>query len=104
MDVTLLTVPDCPNLPLLEARLAEALSGRPDVHITCQVVTDHNQAQALGMHGSPTILVDGLDPFAEPGQPAGLACRLYRNAGGVSGAPSVAELRAVLAAGERDDT
>ncbi|WP_433225529.1 thioredoxin family protein [Microtetraspora malaysiensis] len=104
MDVMLLTVPDCPNLPLIEERLTEALSGRPEIHVARHIVTDHRQAQELGMHGSPTILVNGRDPFAQPGQPAGLACRLYRHAGGVSGAPSVAQLRAALAGEAGDHT
>ncbi|GII58580.1 hypothetical protein Pth03_69690 [Planotetraspora thailandica] len=97
MDVTVLTVPDCPSLPLVQERLAEALSGQSRIHITHQVVTDHGQAEALGMNGSPTILVNGVDPFAEPGQTPGLACRLYRQDSKLSGAPSVAELRAALA-------
>ena len=50
------------------------------------------------MHGSPTLLVDGTDPFAVPGQPPSLSCRLYRDAAGrMSGAPTVEALRRVLA-------
>jgi Alkylmercury lyase len=49
------------------------------------------------MHGSPTILVDGTDPFAEPGQSPTVSCRLYRDRGGrVDGAPSVSQLREVI--------
>ena len=49
------------------------------------------------MHGSPTILVDGIDPFAEPGQPASVSCRLYRHGNGqVDGAPSVSQLRQAI--------
>jgi hypothetical protein len=29
------------------------------------------------MAGSSTLLIDGDDPFARPGQAASLACRLY---------------------------
>ena len=50
------------------------------------------------MHGSPTLLVDGTDPFAVPGQPPSLSCRLYRDAAGrMSGTPTVEALRRVLA-------
>jgi len=46
------------------------------------------------MHGSPTLLIDGVDPFAEPGQPPSLSCRLYRDDDGrTSGAPSAGQLR-----------
>lgn len=51
----------------------------------------------LGMTGSPTFLVDGVDPFAVPGAPASVACRLYRRPDGrAEGAPSVADLRRAL--------
>jgi hypothetical protein len=53
------------------------------------------------MHGSPTLLVDGTDPFAAPGEAPSLSCRLYRDAAGrTSGAPTVGALRRALAAGE----
>jgi hypothetical protein len=53
---------------------------------------------AVGMTGSPTLLVDGTDPFAVPGLVASVSCRLYLGqTGAATGAPSVAQLRAVLA-------
>ena len=53
------------------------------------------------MHGSPTVLIDGSDPFAAPGADASLSCRLYRDeAGRVQGAPSAGQLRAALAEAE----
>jgi len=58
-------------------------------------VATHEDAQRLGMHGSPTILVNGSDPFPSEDDPS-VACRLYRTADGVEGAPSVAELVEVL--------
>jgi hypothetical protein len=49
------------------------------------------------MHGSPTLLINGVDPFAAPGQAPGLACRLYRDvAGRAAGAPTVEALRRAL--------
>ena len=49
------------------------------------------------MHGSPTLLIDGTDPFAAPGQPPSLSCRFYRDTTGLTeGAPSVETLRQVL--------
>lgn len=35
------------------------------------------EAERLGFHGSPSILVDGVDVFAEPAG-VGLSCRIYR--------------------------
>jgi hypothetical protein len=94
MRVQILHVPDCPNAAPLSERLAQVLAGRSDVHIKDHVVTDQDQASALGMYGSPTVLVDGVDPFAGPGQSASVACRLYRGEdGSLSGAPTLAQLR-----------
>jgi hypothetical protein len=88
MDLTVLAVPDCPNVMLLEQRLAQVIEGRRDVTVSRQVIADQDEAARWGMHGSPTILVDGIDPFAEPGEPASVSCRLYRDGSGrVDGAP-----------------
>jgi hypothetical protein len=95
MELTLLTVPGCPNAAVFEERLAAALAGYPDVVVRRREVAD--ERQAAGMHGSPTLLVDGVDPFAVPGQVASLSCRLYRDpAGHTEGAPPVDVLRRAL--------
>jgi Alkylmercury lyase len=97
MDLVVLAVPGCPNAVLLEERLAQVLAGRRDVSVSRQVIDDEQEAARRGMHGSPTILVDGTDPFAGPGQPASVSCRLYRDSDGrVGGAPSVSQLRQAI--------
>ena len=97
MDLTVLAVPDCPNVMLLEQRLAQVIKGRRDVTVSRQVIADQDEAARWEMHGSPTILVGGLDPFAEPGEPASVSCRLYRVGNGqVDGAPSVSQLRQAI--------
>jgi predicted DsbA family dithiol-disulfide isomerase len=99
MELTLLTTPACPHREVFEQRLAQALAGRA-VTIVRHEVDDAASAQRLGLRGSPTLLIDGTDPFAAPGEPAGVWCRLYRLPdGGVDGAPSVDQLRAALNAG-----
>jgi len=102
MELVLLTVPGCPNAAAFEERLAAALTGLPRTVVRRRVVGDEREAAEAGMHGSPTLLVDGIDPFAAPGQPPSLSCRLYRDAAGQAGpVPSVEALRRVLmAAGE----
>ena len=98
MRIEVLTVPECPNRPLVEQRLAEALAGRPDVTVERRVAGTEAEAGRYGMHGSPTVLIDGRDPFAEPGTGTSLSCRLYRDETGlVQGAPSAGQLRAALA-------
>ncbi|HSR84299.1 MAG TPA: alkylmercury lyase family protein [Streptosporangiaceae bacterium] len=93
MDLTVLGVPDCPNAPVLADRLAAVLDDRPGVSVSRQVISDEREAARWGMHGSPTLLIDGVDPFAEPGQATTLSCRLYRDENGqLSGAPSLEQL------------
>ena len=97
MELTLLTVPACPHAALFEERLAAALAGHPDTVVHRRQVTDEREAAEAGMHGSPTLLIDGVDPFAAPGRPSSLSCRLYRDATGhADGAPPVDALRRVL--------
>lgn len=47
------------------------------------------------MTGSPTVLINGADPFAVAGAAPSVSCRLYRDADArTDGAPSVEALRA----------
>jgi hypothetical protein len=97
MQLTLLSVPGCPNARVLEQRLAGLLAGRPDVIVTRRVIPDAAEAARWGMRGSPTLLVDGKDPFAGSGAGAVIACRLYPAGDGrLDGAPTVAALRDAL--------
>ena len=103
MELTLLTVPGCPNAAAFEERLALALAGHPDAIVRRREVADEREAAQAGMHGSPTLLVNGVDLFAAPGQAPALSCRLYRDAAGrASGAPPVEALRRALAAADHD--
>lgn len=97
MHLTVLSVPDCPNAPVMEGRLAAILDGQEGVSVSHQVIPDEDEAARWGMHGSPTLLISGVDPFAGPGQPPSMSCRLYRDDNGqASGAPSAAQLRQVI--------
>jgi hypothetical protein len=73
MQLTVLTVPDCPNLPVLEDCLAAVLDGRADVSVAHEVISSEADAARWGMHGSPRLLIDGTDLFARPGQPPSLS-------------------------------
>jgi hypothetical protein len=84
----------CPNWQVARERLEEALRalGRDDQPVTLERVETEEDAERLAFRGSPTILIDGRDPFADRGAPVGLACRIYLSQGGYDGAPSVAQL------------
>jgi hypothetical protein len=97
MRLLLLHVPDCPNAAVLESRLAVVLASRPDIHVTREVITTDDQGRRQGMAGSPTLLLDGRDPFARPGQQPSLSCRLYPGDDGRAGpAPSERQLLTAL--------
>ena len=100
MELYILQVPDCPNAAVLDSRLAPLLAGRDDIRVTRHVVTDDGAAERLGMAGSPTLLVDGRDPFARPGQRPSFSCRRYPDDDGRPGpAPTIRQLRRMLAGG-----
>jgi len=97
MTLEILHVPGCPGADLLAARLAGLLAGQPDVRISRRVVTSQADAERTGMTGSPTLLADGADPLARPGQLPSVSCRLYPGEDGrPHPAPSSAQLRAAL--------
>lgn len=98
MRITILAVPDCPNAPVAAGRITVALAGRP-ASVELVEVTGKAEAARLGMTGSPTILLDGVDPFAAAGAVPSVSCRIYRGLDGAAdGAPSVQDLTAALSA------
>lgn len=99
MRVELLVVPDCPNEAPAYERLRQALdeAGRTDTPIAVRTVTDDTIDSVPAFAGSPTVVIDGMDPFAEPASTqAGMSCRVYRSATGMSGAPSLDALKRVV--------
>jgi hypothetical protein len=97
MELTVLAVPGCPNAPVLVQRLADALAGQDGVTVGRRVIADAADATRWRMNGSPTLLVNGQDPFAVPGGGPAVACRMYRGEDGrLDGAPTVEALRRVL--------
>ncbi len=100
MHVVLRYFDGCPNWLTARARLRAALdtTEHPDVAIDLQQVQNHADAERLCFAGSPTILIDGIDPFGEANGPYGLACRVYRTPEGLRGSPTFDSLVAVIAA------
>lgn len=97
MEVDVLHVPACPNLDLARRRLREALDATGTVATVRETeISTPAEAAHRQMRGSPTILIDGHDPFGDPGDQPSLSCRLYDTGGTIDGAPSVDQLIAVL--------
>jgi hypothetical protein len=84
----------CPHWELARERLeyASGYAGVGHVDIDLVSVATREEALERGMRGSPTILIDGVDPFAEAGAPLGMSCRIYTTEHGIDGAPGVAQI------------
>ncbi|MDP9397784.1 MAG: thioredoxin family protein [Actinomycetota bacterium] len=91
MDVTLLYFDGCPNWQETDERLRLALRtlGEDEQQLEWREVNSPEEAERLSFRGSPTVLVDGEDPFADPSAPVGLSCRLFRTPAGLAGAPTI---------------
>lgn len=96
MKITLQYFDECPNWVALERSVLEIIEGRQDVTVTRQAVRTEEEAVKIQFHGSPTLLIDGIDPFADAKPPVGLACRVFRTPVGLAGTPTADQLRAVI--------
>jgi hypothetical protein len=96
--VELLYFDGCPNWAVADERLTEALRAarHDDVSVERRRVETVDEAEALGFLGSPTIRIDGTDPFASGAGQVGLACRVYVTPAGLSGSPTTDQLVAVM--------
>ena len=97
MRVQLLYFDGCPHWQVADGRIRDALETL-GIHVDVEkvLVTTPEQAEQWSFHGSPSVLVDGEDRFAQLGAPVGLSCRLYQTPEGVDGAPTVSQLVQVL--------
>jgi hypothetical protein len=97
MDVTVLYFRGCPSWQTALEHVHEAAAqGGVEVRVTTRTVESDEDADWFNFTGSPTILLDGTDPFAQPGAVPGMACRLYSTPDGLAGAPAVGQLVDVL--------
>ena len=96
MNVTLLYFDDCPNWFTADAHLAALAKEFPDIVIERHIVETAEQAEATRFRGSPSIIIDGIDPFADVDAPVGLSCRMFQTPQGPAGSPTLDQLRAVI--------
>lgn len=102
MNLTLMYFDGCPSWQTaLERVKAAAVLARVRVHVDLVAVTSDEDAVRLDFTGSPTILLDGTDPFATPSAGPALACRLYATPDGLAGSPSLDQLVDVLTRADR---
>ena len=99
-QVELLWWAGCPSTEraLAELRGVMAELGLAASEVKVIEVGSEEQAREGQFRGSPTILIDGQDPFAGDGEEeVGLSCRVYRRRDGrISPTPDPEDLRDAL--------
>lgn len=100
--IELLVVPDCPHATLAETLLRVTLNELclPHVPVLTTVIDTMADAIRRGFTGSPSIMINGIDPWAQPGSEPALACRLYSAS---AGTPTQDSLARALCAAVLDD-
>lgn len=94
--ITLQYFDGCPNWEITSRIVSSLVANRSDMTVDYELIDSHQKAQERGFSGSPTVLVNGVDPFADNTAPA-LACRIYQTETGPAGSPSIHQLRRVIA-------
>ena len=98
INITLQYFDGCPNWKETDAHLQSLQSEGLDLNVTYQLIETPEAAAVAGFRGSPTVVIDGVDPFADSEAPVGLACRVYRTDDGYAGSPSRQQLRDAITA------
>jgi hypothetical protein len=99
LSIEFLFIPGCccagPALRLLRGVLAQEHCDAP---VTVRAITDEERAARYRFHGSPTILVDGVDLEGPAPDRDGyhLRCRVYAPHGECPGVPAAELIRAAL--------
>lgn len=96
MVITLQYFDGCPNWKIADERLMLLAAERPEIVVKRQTVDTVEEAEQVGFHGSPSILINGVDVFADASTPVGLVCRRYMIEEGPAGAPTLEQVRAAL--------
>ena len=99
MAITLQYFDGCPNWRDTRSDLDRVLSELGlEAVIETMLINTQESAEENDFRGSPTVLINGYDPFADADAPVGLACRFYFTESGMAGTPSLPQLRDAFAA------
>ncbi|CAN5845252.1 MAG: thioredoxin family protein [Acidimicrobiia bacterium] len=98
VEITLQYFEDCPNWKTTDGHLRTLITEGLDATVSYELIGTYEVAVERGFCGSPTVLIDGVDPFADRKAMVGLACRLYLTQNGPAGSPTIEQLRAVFTA------
>jgi hypothetical protein len=104
MEITLQYFDGCPNWKVTDGRLRTLIDDQGlDATIHYQLIETYEAAVEHGFRGSPTVLIDGTDPFADDDAPFGLSCRIYLTDDGPAGSPTLQQLQQATTASRAGD-
>ncbi len=93
MTITLQYFESCPNWKVAESLVKSILEEHGlGVDLEYQLIEPTEEAEKYQFAGSPTLLIDGHDPFASDLAPIGLACRTYTTAAGPAESPTIEQI------------
>jgi hypothetical protein len=94
MQIEVLVVPGCPNTSTVLDCVREAVerSAIAGIDVATTEISTLSEADRRGFVGSPTVLIDGHDPFADATLTPALACRIYLHEDTAAGIPDIALL------------
>ena len=97
MNITLQYFDSCPGWKLAESRIKAIIDSHGlDATFGYQRIETTEDAVKYQFAGSPTLLIDGLDPFTAETLPVGSACRTYATDQGLAPSPTVKQLEEAL--------
>jgi hypothetical protein len=101
--IRLLYHPSCPHKRRVRKRLRRAIRYAEIEPFVVEetAITSFEEAVAGRLHGSPTVLIDDIDPFAAPETTVSLGCRLFQTESGTDDAPSIPQLITALQSARR---
>jgi hypothetical protein len=103
MEIVLQYFDGCPNWRTTAEDLRALLSEGLDADIRYELIDTHELAVVRDFHGSPTVLIDGVDLFADDKAQVGLACRIYQTEYGYAGSPTLGQLQTAIAAAQESN-
>lgn len=87
----------CPSYRVAEELLREALVESGHAHRIAMIrIASEAEARRQRFLGSPTIRIDGVDPFAHGEADYGMECRVFATPDGLKGWPTKTMLQEAL--------
>jgi hypothetical protein len=92
MIVDLMYFEGCPHWRETSNHLEALRQVQGGFEVRLVEVTTPELANEWRFHGSPSVTINGVDPFSDSEAPVGLTCRTYMTDLGIAGSPTREQL------------